>query len=85
MKMNWKLRVQNRATLLAMIGGALTLLYAALRLAGVAPTVTENALMELAVMGVDLLVLLGVVTDPTTPGIEDSERAMGYDAPGGGT
>ena len=34
-----------------------------------------------AYMVVELLVLLGVVTDPTTKGMGDSQQAMGYDRP----
>lgn len=82
MKINWKLRMQNKTTLLAILGGALALVYAVLRMLGVAPAVTENAVLEILVMAVDLLVLLGVVTDPTTPGVQDSARAMDYSEPG---
>ena len=32
---------------------------------------------------VNLLVALGVVVDPTTQGVGDSERAMGYTEPKG--
>lgn len=28
-----------------------------------------------------IAVLVGLITDPTTQGFEDSERAMGYEAP----
>ncbi|WP_297663342.1 phage holin, partial [uncultured Streptococcus sp.] len=28
-----------------------------------------------------ILVILGVVTDPTTAGLSDSQRALGYDEP----
>ncbi len=30
-----------------------------------------------------VLAILGVVTDPTTPGVSDSNRAMLYEQPGG--
>jgi phi LC3 family holin len=31
-----------------------------------------------------VLAILGIVTDPTTPGVKDSTRAMTYDKPGEG-
>ena len=35
-----------------------------------------------AFIGVSVAALLGVVSDPTTPGISDSDRAMHYCSPG---
>ena len=37
--------------------------------------------MAFCYMVVELLVLLGVVTDPTTKGVTDSEQAMTYEQP----
>ena len=62
MKLNWKVRVKNKAFWLAIIP--------ANRLIAVV-----NALFA-------CLSILGVVSDPTTPGVADSDRAMSYTAPG---
>ena len=43
----------------------------------------EVTTLDLLVIGAYLLVMLGVVVDPTTAGAGDSERALHYDVPGG--
>ena len=42
---------------------------------------TSPKVAQTVVMVIDLLVLLGVVVDPTTEGISDSAQAMAYEAP----
>ncbi len=78
---NWKLRLQNKATLVTLIGGLVALVYQILALVGVTPKVSESDLINLVGMIINLLVLLGIVVDPTTAGVSDSPRAMDYAAP----
>lgn len=82
-KINWKLRLKNKPTLAALIAAVLALAYKVLDLFGVVPPVEQSALLELASAAVGILVLLGIVVDPTTPGVADSARAQGYQTPGG--
>ena len=56
-------------------------MYVALGFIGIVPTITEDAIVAFCYMVVELLVLLGVVTDPTTKGVTDSEQAMTYEQP----
>lgn len=81
MNINWKLRFRNRVTLTAIILGVVALVYQLLGLAGIVPAVSESQITQIAVMVIDLLVLLGVVVDPTTEGISDSRQAMAYENP----
>lgn len=81
MNINWKLRFRNKVTLTAILLGVVALIYQLLGLAGIVPTVSESQITQIAVMAVDLLVLLGVVVDPTTEGISDSAQALKYDNP----
>lgn len=81
MNLNLKLRLKNRVTLLAIIGTVLMIVYTILGLIGITPSVTESQAADLAAMVVELLVLLGVVVDPTTAGVSDSQRAMTYVEP----
>ena len=83
MKINWKVRFQNKVWVLAFISALLAFLYQMLSLFGVTPKIAEDTLLQLAGMLVNLLVMLGVVVDPTTAGANDSDRAMTYDKPGG--
>lgn len=81
--MNWKLRLKNKTTLITLIAAALAFVYQVLGLFNVVPSVSEESLMNIATMVINLLCILGIVVDPTTPGVADSERAMTYDKPGG--
>ena len=78
---NWKLRLQNKTTLTAIILAAVALVYQVLGVANVVPSISESAVVETAGMVINLLCLLGIVTDPTTKGISDSSRALTYDEP----
>ncbi|MGT2911388.1 phage holin [Streptococcus cameli] len=74
MKINWKLRFKNKATLAAI---AATIILLAQQLGLKLP---EN-ISEVINTALTLLVLLGVVNDPTTTGLDDSDNAMTYTEP----
>lgn len=74
MKLNWKLRFKNKATLMAIVATALLL---AQQLGLKLP----DNINDVANTALTLLVLLGVVSDPTTAGVSDSDRAMTYTEP----
>ncbi|BDF33585.1 putative holin - phage associated [Lachnospiraceae bacterium] len=81
MHINWKLRLGNKVTLTAIIMAFLSLVYQLLGMASIVPPVSESQLVETAGMVINLLVLLGIVTDPTTEGVSDSQKALTYDQP----
>lgn len=81
MKINWKLRLKNKVTLTAIVLAVIALVYQVLGLLGVVPAVSQDAIVEVAGMVINLLALLGIVTDPTTAGASDSQRALTYEAP----
>ena len=83
MEINWVLRLKNKATLTALIAAALAFGYQVAGIFGVVPPVAQDALAQAAMLLVNILVALGVVVDPTTAGIGDSERAMNYTEPKG--
>lgn len=70
---NWRVRIKNRAFWLSLIPAALLLLQQALRLCGVDfdPGQLEGQLTGLIGTVFSILALLGIVADPTTPGIRD--------------
>ena len=78
---NWKLRFQNRATLWSIISLVVSLAYRILDAVGVIPPFTADFVLEIAADVLTLLGLLGVIVDPTTDGVPDSKRAMGYEQP----
>ena len=79
--MNLKLRLQNKAILMAILITSIVLIYKILGLFDIKPGVSEDELKNAVSIFVELLVLLGVVVDPTTKGIKDSEQAMEYKEP----
>ena len=80
---NWKVRIKNKAFWLAMIPAILLLIQAVLALFGVQFDFTELQQKLVAVVNAVFLVLsiMGIVVDPTTHSIGDSQRAMGYTEP----
>ena len=80
---NWKVRVKSKKFWLAMIPAILILIQVVLALFGVTFDITNLQEKLLAVVNAVFVVLaiLGIVTDPTTAGISDSNQALTYDAP----
>jgi phi LC3 family holin len=79
--LNWKLRIQNKATLTALVCTTIALVYQILGIIGVTPPVSENVVVEWVGVAMTLLVKLGIIVDPTTLGIKDTKRAMSYLTP----
>lgn len=79
--MNWKLRLKNKTTLAALVAAVVTLVYQILGIVGVVPAVSSEQVINWIGLLLNVLVTLGVLVDPTTAGISDSEQAKKYDAP----
>lgn len=80
---NWKVRIKNKSFWLALIPAVLLLVQAVAALFGFEldlGAVSEKLLTVVNAVFV-VLTILGVVVDPTTQGVADSERAMQYDTP----
>ena len=78
MKINIEARLKNKVFLISISVLLISIIYKVLSLFGIAPSIDENAVLEGVSMVIDFLALLGVVVDPTTKGINDSERALTY-------
>lgn len=78
MKINIKERLKNKVFLLAAIALIISFVYQLLGMFGVVPPITENEILEIVTMGVNILAFFGVLVDPTTAGMSDSERALTY-------
>lgn len=81
MKINWKLRLQNRATFTTIIFTLIAIVYKVLSFCGVIPAIAQGQIEELAELIIFVLCLFGILIDPTTAGTSDSTRAMGYSEP----
>lgn len=82
MKINWKVRLRNKTWLMSIIALIITFAYDLLAMLDIVPAVTEDWLMSIVQTVLTLLTALGVVIDPTTQGMGDSDRAMLYQEPG---
>ena len=80
---NWKVRLKNKAFWLAIIPAVLLLIQAVAAVFGFVLDLGDIGEKLLDVVNAVFLVLgiIGIVVDPTTAGISDSERAMGYEEP----
>lgn len=81
MKINWKVRLKNPVFWVTVIPALITFIYTVLGLLGVVPGIDEDVVKQLASALISALTTIGILVDPTTAGLNDSERAMGYDAP----
>ena len=81
MKINWKVRFQNKVWLGSFLSLIVGFVYSMLALCDVFPEVTQSLVLQLTNQVLTFLGLIGVIVDPTTAGIGDSERALGYEVP----
>lgn len=80
---NWKVRIRNRNFWLALIPALLLLVQSVAAAFGYQLDLGEvgNNLLAIVNQIFMLLAILGIVNDPTTDGLGDSARAMGYETP----
>ena len=83
MKINWKVRIKNKTFWLSIIPAVILLVQAVATVFGYTLDLGEvgNNLIEVVNTLFVVLAIMGVVNDPTTSGISDSERAMTYETP----
>ena len=83
MKINWKVRIKNKAFWITIVPALLLVIQTVASLFGYNwDFVVLNQQIAAIINAVfALLAILGVVNDPTTAGIADSNRAMNYDKP----
>lgn len=81
MKINWTVRMKNKLFLASALALVVSFVYDWLALMGYAPALTESVVMSVIDGVLTALAAIGIITDPTTAGMSDSERAMMYDKP----
>lgn len=81
MKVNWKVRFKNKTWLTMFLSLIVGFIFNILKLFDIVPVVTENLVMNIVGQILTVLGLFGVIVDPTTAGLNDSERAMNYVEP----
>ena len=78
MKINWKARFKNKAFVVTFVTLLVTFVYQILGLFGIVPSISEESIVNVLTIFVNVLATFGVLVDPTTDGMSDSDRAMTY-------
>ena len=80
---NWKVRIRNRAFWVSLIPAVLLLVQYTAAMFGINLDLGETGNRLLAVVNqlFGVLTILGIVNDPTTAGLSDSENALTYQVP----
>lgn len=83
MKINWTVRLKNKNFWLALVPALALLFQAFANIFGIKLEFGETIDKILVFINVlfAFLVLIGIVNDPTTVGLGDSTRALGYEEP----
>lgn len=81
MKINWKVRFKNKVWLTTFFSLIIGFVYNILSMFDIYPAVTQHVVTQIVGEVLTFLGLIGVIVDPTTYGLEDSNRAMTYDEP----
>ncbi len=71
MKIDIKTRLKNKTFLLGFTGSIVTFVYQMLGMFDVVPTISQDQIINLTSIVINILVGLAVVVDPTTEGISD--------------
>lgn len=80
---NWKVRIKNKTFWTTIIPAVALVAQAVASLFGYTLDLTTLVGKLIAIVDAvfGVLVILGIVVDPTTAGVGDSKRAMGYQEP----
>lgn len=83
MSINWKVRIKNKAFWAAIIPADLLLVQQVCAVFGVSLDFGELKEELVSIVGTifAILAILGIVADPTTSGMGDSEQALTYTEP----
>ena len=73
MKIDIKTRLKNKTFLLGITGSIVTFVYQMLSMFDVVPTISQDQIINLTSIVINILVGLAVVVDPTTEGISDGK------------
>lgn len=78
---NWKLRLQNKATLVSLIAVVVAFVYQVLGMFDVVPPISQDEVINGFGLVLNFIFALGIIVDPTTEGVGDSEQALTYTEP----
>lgn len=83
MKINWKVRIKNKSFWMAIVPMMILLIQQVAKIFGYEIDMMQLGEQLIALIGTvfAILALIGIVNDPTTRKLSDSERALTYTEP----
>ena len=78
MKLNWKARFKNKTFVISFVTLIVAFVYQMLGLFGIVPSISESSIVNVVTIVINILATFGVLVDPTTNGVSDSDRALTY-------
>ena len=83
MKINWKVRINNKLFWIAFIPAMLMFIQSVANVFGftIDLSMIESDLLDVVESAFLVLGIMGIIADPTTSGIGDSENALTYNTP----
>lgn len=81
MKINWKVRFKNKVWLTSFITMIVSFVYNILQILDITPAFAKGTVMQIVNQVLMILSMMGVIIDPTTEGLGDSQRALSYEEP----
>lgn len=78
---NWKVRLQSGPFWMGVASAVIMAVFYILDLCGVAPEITGSQIVDAVRLILTIPAAIGIITDPTTKGVQDSQLAMTYTTP----
>lgn len=75
-KMNLKIRLKNKTFVISMLTAVIAFIYQMLSLFEIVSPISQEQIIQFIMIFINILVGLGILVDPTTKGVGDSERVL---------
>lgn len=74
--LNLKIRLKNKTFIVTMLTTIIAFVYQMLAQFEIVPKITQDQTIQVLMLVVNILAGLGILVDPTTAGVKDSERVL---------
>lgn len=74
--LNLRIRLKNKTFIVTMMTTVIAFVYQMLAQFEIVPKVTQDQTLQVVMLVVNILAGLGILVDPTTDGVKDSERVL---------
>lgn len=81
MKINWKVRLRSGTFWMGIVSAVVAAVFTIIPLCGVELPVTAEQVMHAATLVLMIPSAIGIISDPTTKGMSDSQMALTYEKP----